>query len=384
MQRAIAMERSDLRVWAVRVGAVVAAALLFLVVWKLAHILLVLFGAVLLGVFLDGLAGAFDRRLRIGHGGALAVVLVALTAVGFAASWLLGPPIVEQLQELVKMAPQGFEQLQDYLRDTSWGRRVLASVPTDLRLPRVDGEVVGQVTGVFSTAIGFVTSTLVVVIVGIYLAAQPRVYVDGMVRMVPAERRGRAREVFAHLGHALRRWLVGRFVAMGVIAVLTTIGLFALGIPSALALGFVAGVLTFIPFIGPIVSVVPAAAIALLQGPLVALYVLLLYIGVQLVESNLITPWVEHRAVSLPPALLLAFQAVMAALAGLLGVLLATPLLVVIVVFVQTVYLQGALGEDVTVLAEKSGRSPMLRPLWNRLKARGNRGWHRPPREAER
>jgi len=141
---------------------------------------------------------------------------------------------------------------------------------------------------------------------------------------------------------------------MLILGVLTTLGLWILGIPLALTLGIIAAVLSFIPNIGPIISAVPAILIALIESPSKALYVIFLYIGIQTVESYLITPIIQKKAVHLAPALLIAVQIMIGVLLGALGLLLATPLMVVIIVLVQMLYVQDTLGYDVTVLGERN------------------------------
>jgi predicted PurR-regulated permease PerM len=156
------------------------------------------------------------------------------------------------------------------------------------------------------------------------------------------------------LENALIWWMVGRFSSMAVVGIMTMIGLWILGIPLPFTLGVIAAVLSFIPNIGPIISVIPALLLALLDSPSKVLYVILLYIGIQTVESYIITPLIQKRAVSLPPALLISVQIMIGVLLGAFGLILATPLMVVIIVLVQTIYIQDIIGDKVTVLGERN------------------------------
>jgi predicted PurR-regulated permease PerM len=196
------------------------------------------------------------------------------------------------------------------------------------------------------------TSGLVVIIIGLYAAATPTVYINGIVRLLPPSRRQRGRAVLRALGQALRWWLVGRIASMAVVGVLTAIGLWVAGVPLAFVLGLIAALLSFVPYIGPLAAVIPAALVALAEDPTKVIYVFALYGAVQLLESYLITPLIQERAVSIPPAVLIAAQVIMGVLAGAAGVLMATPLAVVLIVLVQMLYLEDVLGDSVSTLGE--------------------------------
>jgi predicted PurR-regulated permease PerM len=146
----------------------------------------------------------------------------------------------------------------------------------------------------------------------------------------------------------MRKWLIATLISMAIIAAMTTTGLLLLGIPAALALGLIAGLLQFVPTVGPIVSAVPAAVVALVVSPLHVLWVILLYLVTQQIESNMITPIVMRRAVDLPPALTLLTQALMTVLFGFLGLLLAVPLVAITMVLVRRLYVERMEAEVMT------------------------------------
>jgi len=192
-----------------------------------------------------------------------------------------------------------------------------------------------------------------VVLLSIYLASEPGFYVHGFTKLFPKSRRDRVREVLAPIGEMLGRWLIGKAASMLFIGLMTWIGLSIIGVPLALTLGLLAGLLSFIPNFGPIISALPALLLAFIDSPITAVYVLGLYIGVQLIESNIVTPLIERETVELPPALTIIFQLSLAALVGGLGLVLATPLLAVIMVLVQMVYIQDVLGDKDVEVEEK-------------------------------
>jgi predicted PurR-regulated permease PerM len=161
--------------------------------------------------------------------------------------------------------------------------------------------------------------------VGLFAAANPRLYVDGTVALVPLAKRERAREVMHRLGNALRWWLIGQAIAMLLIGVSTWLVLWAFGVPLAPVLGVIVGLLGFIPYLGPIIGVVPVALVAATLGTTTLLYVLAAYTAVQLVEGYVITPLIQHRMVYLPPVFTIITQILLGTLLGILGFVLALP-----------------------------------------------------------
>ena len=188
------------------------------------------------------------------------------------------------------------------------------------------------------------TYAVFVFFAGLFLAFEPRTYRRGLLAVVPARGRRKASEVVDTLGHRLRWWLLGRCFTMAVIAVLTTAGLCALHVPLALALGALAGLLNFVPYVGPLIAAAPAVLLAMADGPQRALWVAGLFLVLQSIEGYVLTPLVDRRSVSLPPALTLAAQMSMALLAGGAGVVLASPLLVCVLVVAGA--LRGAAPEE--------------------------------------
>ena len=151
--------------------------------------------------------------------------------------------------------------------------------------------------------------------------------------------------MLGEIGKALRRWLLGRAIDMVAVIILTFAGLLLLDVPLAFLLALIAGLLNFIPYIGAVVGAVPAVIVAFGQGPMQALWVVLLFLAIQTVEGYLLVPFIQQRTVQLPPALLIFSQTVFGTLFGILGLLLAPALMVVILIVVQAVYLHDVLGD---------------------------------------
>lgn len=334
-------------------GIAVAVLTLAALLWRSSQVLLAVFGAVLFAVWLDGLALLLAQRIRIARAWALLIVvaLLAISLGGFGV--LAGTQVSAQLAQLGQRLPQALQELRSLLDAHSWGRALLSIVPAEANWLPSHREILAQISGLFSTALGALVTGVIVVMIGLYLAASPAQYVNGTVRLVPRSEHRRAREVLRYLGHALRWYLVGRMVAMAMVGVLVGVALWAVGMQLVLALALITALLSFVPFLGPVMAAVPALLVAFLHGPLYALYVLGIYTAVQFTEGNILTPLIQVQAVSLPPAALLAAQLLMGVWFGIVGVILAAPLAVVVIVLVQTLYVEDVLGERVEVLGER-------------------------------
>ncbi len=322
---------------------------LILGVWLLiaAHdVLLLAMLAALFAVMLDGGVRTLRAYLPIPRWSALLLLWLVLTAVGIGGSLLLAPQVMTDMEALGERIPQALAQLDNRLKRIDWGHQALDQLSA-LQASGTLQQTAQRFLGFFSSLLGTVTGTLLVIVLGLFMASEPHTYVRGALRLLPPRWRSRAADVCEATGRALRWWLLARFASMAVVFVLTWIGLLLLGLPLAFLLALIAGLLSFVPTFGPLVAAVPAILVGLSAGTQQALWVGLVYLGIQLVESYGITPFLERRAVRLPPALLVIFQLTMGVLAGALGVLLATPVLVVLMVLTAMLYLENKFGETV-------------------------------------
>lgn len=347
-----AAHRAHLRVLLITIAALGTLAVLALLAWRVAHVLLVIFAAVLLAILLDALARLLARHLRIGHLPALVLGLAVIAATLVGLGFLAGPQVSQQLGQLGERLPEAVAQIKEAIEGQAWGRALLRNAPTPAQLVPRPGDVLGQISGVFSTALGTVINLFIILILALYLAADPGLYLHGLQLVLPPKFQPRAEQVLGALGLALRWWLVGRISSMVAVGVLTGFGLWLIDMPLVLALALTAGLLAFVPLIGPIVSAVPAILLALMEDPIKAGYVIGIYSGIQFLEGNFITPLIQKQTVALPPAVLLTAQLLMGVLFGFLGVLLATPLAVTAIVLVQMLYVQDLLGSRVRVLGQ--------------------------------
>lgn len=327
-----------------------------------AKTVLLLFGATLFAVVLRGMGRQLQRLAPLPDTLAIMLVLLAmvLLAVGFMI--LLGQQVSAQFSSLAERLPDSINQLEESLRRTGWGQRLLDGLgggsgsgasSGGLSTPSNVGQQVGQMLSIAGTAVlrivGALGDLLLVLIGGIYLALQPGLYRVGVEKLVPKDRTDQIHRTLDRSGQALWAWSIGQLTEMLAVGLLTTLGLWALGVPSPLALGILAALLEFIPIIGPILAAAPAVLLSLTQGAQAALYTAAFYAVLQQVEGNLIMPVIQRQAVALPPVVTLFALLVFGALFGTIGVILATPLAVLLMVWVQTLYVQETLGKPVRV-----------------------------------
>ena len=342
------------------IGFVVLTVLVLAALYFTFDAMLMLFAASLVAIFLRGLADLLGRFINIGEVWLVLLVSVLLMAILAGAVALLAPDVADQVRHLREELPRSAQSAGSYISQFGWGRTLIDQLPSiDAVRENVNpATLVSGVGGLFTSTIGAVGNFFIVILLAVYLASEPRFYVQGFIKLFPISHRPRATEVVGTVGETLRWWLIGKVASMIFIGVLTWIGLSIIGVPLALTLGLIAGLLSFIPNFGPIISAIPAILIAFIASPITALYVLGLYVGVQLIESNIVTPLIERETIELPPALTIVSQLALAVLVGGLGLVLATPLLAVIMVLVQMVYIQDVLGDqEMETAVESKGLS---------------------------
>ena len=392
-----------------RAGVLLTGLWIFLKLMWFAHpLILTVFLGVLFGLALEG---GVDRlqRFRIPRGVAAALIVVAFFAMLFGLGAWMAPTMREQARELRTRLPQAIDKVEEWFNDRRQGMfglllggsevaQTQAQTPQAQRAPqaqtpqaqtpgdtaeaaqpqaapataqgdtgvtaaaqRPDGPLSDrlgrQLSGVTKYLFPFLTSTftvfagiILIVFLAIYIAAEPDVYHAGLMHLFPHHSRKRAGEVLSAMATVLRKWLVTQLIAMVTIGTITTVILLILDVKAAFALGALAGLLEFVPTIGPLLSAIPAVAMAFLDSPDKALAVALAYGAIQFLENHLLIPLLMKGGVNIPPALTVVSQALMAMLFGFLGLMVAVPLLCAIMVPVKMLYVEGVVGDEMDVL----------------------------------
>lgn len=330
-----------------RVLIAAGIAVLLAAIWALSDILLLVFGAVLFAVVLRTIARPIEEQLDISPRTALLLAVVALASIVVAVALSVGPELVRQMRGVVDRLPQAIEQLAAELGFASPSEIVTSPGPaTSL------GALASRLAAWGSTVFGGLASLVLVLVGGLYIAADPKMYRAGALKLVPAAVQPQGEAVIDTAGEALSLWLKGQVLAMLLVGVLTAVGLWVAGVPSPFALGLIAGLAEFVPFVGPIVAVIPALVIAASESPHLVAWVLAVYFVVQQLEGYVITPVIADRMVSIPPAVALFAVFAMGVLFGPLGLLFAVPLAIVLDVTIRRLYVHELLGKDVAILGE--------------------------------
>jgi predicted PurR-regulated permease PerM len=311
---------------------ILAAIALAVIAWQLTQLLMLVFASTLVALMFSGFAGILQRRLRLPFGLALAVaVLLPLTALVIIFG-VFGNLMVDQFSLLADQLPAAVRSGEQWLRGSEMGREALGAVRN--YAPEV-GTVVGFAQSTLAN-FGSAASALAVVLVGgIYLAAQPGLYIGGFKALLGPDDRARADRILGSLRVSLIAWLRAQAVGMAFVAVGTSVGLSIVGLPSAVAIGLVAGLCEFVPYLGVILVSVPAVAIGFSMGVQTGIFTVIALVVVQQLQGNVVTPMAQGQFGDLPPALTIFSLLAAAALAGPIGVVLAVPLTVVAMVMVK-------------------------------------------------
>ena len=332
------------------IAMVMALVLLLAAMWQWSNVLLMGFGAILIAIALRAGAAVLHRRAGIGlkPGVLLCALAAVLVIAGIVAG--AGPSISDQFGQLIGSLPAALDQVNAWLSDSSLGqfleRRLESAEAAGGTTPGGSlPSLFGYVTGTLTTVLGGVANLVLLVTVAIFLALDAPMYRGGALRLVPLSYRARAGQIADELARALARWMGGQALDMVLVALVTGLGLWLLGVPLALVLGLIAGLTNIIPVVGPFLSGIPAVLFALTQGFDLAVYVALLFVVVQQVEGNLLMPLIQRYAADLPPALTVLAILAFGGLFGFAGIVLATPLLLVTIILVKRIYVEDVLGD---------------------------------------
>jgi predicted PurR-regulated permease PerM len=400
----------------IAVGISVAAVLLAILIYFTADLLILCFAGLLMAVFLSAPSDLLAKYARIKRSYALLAVMTALTMIVTLGGYFMGYTVYRQTKELARTLPGALKQFEGDLERLIPGAQleaatddppatapagvtvmpdgttlpaIVTTAPAAATAPAATGPAArrperfsprvfiaqrlidlrqaatdfftsetfvkragGVAGGVVSSTFGVIGNVVVVFGIGLFFALSPKLYAQGALRLLPVSRRARTATILSEVGTQLQWWFVGQLCSMTSIGILTFIGLKILGVPMAVTLGILAGLMNFIPNFGPILAAAPAVLVAFAPhgdqtqlNPGLAGWVILVYIVIQLLEGWVITPFFQQRAVELPPALIIMSQVLFGLLLGPIGLVLATPILATVMVLVRMVYVEDVLGD---------------------------------------
>jgi predicted PurR-regulated permease PerM len=347
-------------------GWILLAVLVVALLIRTVDVLIIVFLAIILAVYLDAVSGFFQRRFGVprymGLATAVALTLGGLVGVVF----LIAPAVASQVQDLIANLPQFLTELDQNINRLFRSIPVLRRGVTEGGTPGLLATSLNELVGVLRGAvvpylkggIELIIEVISVFAMALYLARNPSTYVEGLVALVPPERRRLARVILYDLKVTLHAWVVGQLIAMVLLAALTTLGLWMLGVPYFLAFGVFAGVAAIVPFFGTLFSTLIPALFALgFAGLPKAIAVALMGVVVHLIEANFVAPVVMERKVNLPPVITIAGVLLIGKLFGLAGLIVAVPILAFVMVLVRHV-LMGEVYGDPVAETKPSGTVP--------------------------
>jgi predicted PurR-regulated permease PerM len=320
----------------------VLAAFTVFILWEIRYALLIAFGAVLVASLLLAFAELMCKWLRLPRAASLALATVLVVGALAATIGLFGAHLYAQFGDLLKNVQTGEYQIRTFF--------------TGAGAPEVANKVAEQGSSMLtsiaklavSTGLGFATALIVVLIAGIYLAAQPKLYRWGIAALFHPMKRAHVLEVIDLVERTVRRWLLGQIVLMIITGALTYVALLMIHLPSPIALALIAGIAEIVPYLGPFISAVPALMVAFTLGLWPAIWTACVYLVVHLIEGYIAAPLIERRFVTIPPALILLGLVAVELIFGTAGIVLAAPITVVVFVLVKMLYVDDPLEEEET------------------------------------
>jgi predicted PurR-regulated permease PerM len=327
---------------------IVAAVVIFAtLIWQLSQAFLLFFGAVLVGVLFGGASSFVERHTLLSRGQALILTIAAFIIVFGSIIALFGPQISAQIADLAQRLPGAVDNFEQRFGLGDLSGKLMEQVRSN------SGSLLFQITSMAAFILSVAVNTVLVLVAGAYLAAQPELYRTGALKLVPPDQRRVMGETLDDAGAALKKWLIGQLLAMLVIGTLTGVIVWYIGLPAPVALGITAGIAEFVPILGPILGFLIPVLLAASMDPTTLLWTIGMLAVVQLLEAYALTPIIQRRMVSLPPVLTLFAILCFGLLFGPLGLLFATPMAVVTAVLVTRLYIRELLDEHAKVPGEK-------------------------------
>jgi len=322
-------------------NGVLLLAMLGLFVWHTGGVLLMVFSGLLLAIGLDGLANILKEWTPLPRGWALLIVIVLIVAFLVLIGMTVVPQFLGQLDDLWEKMGLFFEQMLKTLSQFDWAKPLFSGEQDQKQVFDIAGAIARHAASATLALIGVAGGLIVLITIAIFAAADPAIYRQGFLILLPAGQRERVNKTLSAIARALRWWFFGQVVSMLVLGVTVAVGLMLIGVELWLSLGVLTALLTFIPFLGPIIAGIPIVIVGFTVDTQTGLIVLVFYLIVQNLEGNILVPMIQHRAVNMAPALLISMQVLMGMLFGAMGLILAAPVTVVGMVAVRELYVDS-------------------------------------------
>lgn len=323
-----------LKVWQT-IGIAVLVIGVILIVRVAFNVLLMALAGVLIAVYFHGLGDLIQRKTSLKRRMSMALSVASTLLIIGGSLWFIGAKIQTEITELSNTLPNTINSAKAKLAQTPIGKKILDNSSGDNSKKLLD-----TATSFFNTSFGVLGNLYIILFLGIFFTANPGMYKDGLLLLIPKQKKVLCLHIIDRISKSLKGWLKGMLLSMALIFILISLGLMAIGIPVTMVLGLITGILEIVPNLGPLIAMIPGVLIALTISTNTAIIVSLLYIVSQTIVANIVTPLIQKRMINLPPALTLISQLVMGTLSGALGIILAVPLLAICVILIDELYVK--------------------------------------------
>lgn len=328
------------KVW--QTVAIVALLVVVILIARVAfNVLLMILAGSLIAVYFHGLGDLIERKTKFSRRISMTLSVAGSFMILATLLWFMGTKIQSQIALLSDSLPGTVQTVKVKLDETSIGKKVLTYLSGDN-----SEKIFTTAQKFFSTSFGVLGNLYVIILLSIFFTSNPSVYKNGILMLIPKSNKPMARTSMNRISQVLKGWLKGTMLSMLLITILIAIGLSVMGIPGALVLSLLTGMLKLIPNFGSTAAMVPGVLLALTVSTNTAIIVALIYIVSQTVVSNIVTPLIQKRMINLPPALTIISQVIMGTLSGVLGIILAVPLLAIIMILVDELYVKKLAKEE--------------------------------------
>lgn len=322
------------KVW-VTVGIVALLVSAILIARVAFNVLLMIMAGSLIATYFHGLADLIERKTKWKRSTAMMIaVSVTFIIVGLL-FWFMGTLIQAQISQLSKTLPQTVSHLREKLGQSEFGRQILEATGD-----KKSGNMFDTARSVFTTSFGVLGDIYIILFLGIFFTTNPSIYKDGLLLLVPPSRKKLGRQIMDRISLSLKGWLKGMMVSMVLVAIMIGVGLSIVGIPGALVLGLLTGLLEIVPTLGSVLAMIPGTLLGLTVSTNTGVVVAIIYIVSQTITANIVNPLIQKRMINLPPALTLISQLIMGSVSGALGIIMAVPLLAIAVILVDELYVK--------------------------------------------
>jgi len=330
------------KVWQT-VGIVALLVSVILIARVAFSVLLMILSGMLIATYFHGLADLIERRTRLNRKLAMFCGVATTFIIVGALIWFMGTKIQQQIKQLSETLPGTVQHLKVKLAQSDLGRKILDASDES----NDTGQMLNTARSFFTTSFGVLGDLYIILFLGIFFTTSPSLYKDGVMLLIPPARKKIGRHILDRISLSLKGWLKGMMISMVLVTIMITTGLTIIGIPGAMVLGLLTGLLEIVPTLGSALAMIPGVLLGLTVSTNTAIFVALVYVVSQTITANIVNPLVQKRMTNLPPALTLISQLIMAAVSGVMGIVLAVPLLAISVILIDELYVKKIHHEPV-------------------------------------